>query len=445
MKINTKKTIGKVTSIIAAVSLVFGVMTVPGGDLPVSATSSSISEKQDKIKDLQAKNDQIDKDIKSLDKDIAKSEEAQALWLQKLNNTKEQLDYYNNLLYDMETDISAKQADIGALKLEIAAKEKEISDKKKAIEKLNKDNEENLEKFGETLHAMYVTENNDIFSVLAESSDIYDLLVRAKIMKNISEQNEKMMEDLKKSIAEAEEQKKDLEYKLEQLNVSQDKLNKDLTDLEAQKADLEKKQSEEEDLRNQYNSQYLTASQNIKNFENKQNSLNSQKEANAAEIEEYQKQIEREIQQAQQGSNQIYQDGDWMWPVDTKYTMITTYFGLDYLFGKPRNHSGIDIAGGGINGSNIYASKGGKVIIAKNTYTQGYSYGKYVVIDHGNGYSTLYGHCSAVLVSVGQQVNQGDVIAKVGSTGYSTGPHLHFEVRINNKAQDPFNYVKKFW
>ena len=416
---------------------VCGIITVPC-DLPVSATSSSIAEKQDKIKDLEAANKQLEQQIASLDADISENEKLQDLWVTKLKNTKEQLDNYNNLLYLQEQSISAKQADITSLDLQISAKEKEIDE-------LNKENEANLEKFGQVLRAMYVTENNDIFSVLSESSDIYDLLVRTKIMKNVSEQNVKMMDDLKQSIADADNKRIELEGKVEQLNGLHVKMENELNDLEAEKKELQDKQAEEEALNSQYNAEYNTVSQKIKNFENKQNALNNEKEANIAEIEEYQKQIEREIQLAQQGSNQVYQDGDWMWPVETKYTMITTYFGLDYLFGKPRTHNGIDISGGGINGSNRYATKGGKVIIAKNTYTQGYSYGKYVVIDHGGGYTTLYGHCSSVLVSVGQQVNQGDVIATVGSTGYSTGPHLHFEVRLNNKPQDPFGYVKKFW
>ena len=444
MKFKVKKTIRNITSSAVAMAAVCGIITVPC-DLPVSATSSSIAEKQDKIKDLEAANKQLEQQIASLDADISENEKLQDLWVTKLKNTKEQLDNYNNLLYLQEQSISAKQADITSLDLQISAKEKDIDDTEKEIDELNKENEANLEKFGQVLRAMYVTENNDIFSVLSESSDIYDLLVRTKIMKNVSEQNVKMMDDLKQSIADADNKRIELEGKVEQLNGLHVKMENELNDLEAEKKELQDKQAEEEALNSQYNAEYNTVSQKIKNFENKQNPLNNEKEANIAEIEEYQKQIEREIQLAQQGSNQVYQDGDWMWPVETKYTMITTYFGLDYLFGKPRTHNGIDISGGGINGSNIYATKGGKVIIAKNTYTQGYSYGKYVVIDHGGGYTTLYGHCSSVLVSVGQQVNQGDVIATVGSTGYSTGPHLHFEVRLNNKPQDPFGYVKKFW
>ena len=85
--------------------------------------------------------------------------------------------------------------------------------------------------------------------------------------------------------------------------------------------------------------------------------------------------------------------------------------------------------------------KGGEVIVAKTTYTPGYDYGMYVVIDHGDGYQSLYAHCSAIYVSVGQMVNKGDTIAAVGSTGWSTGPHLHFEIRKDGQRVDPLNYV----
>ena len=125
--------------------------------------------------------------------------------------------------------------------------------------------------------------------------------------------------------------------------------------------------------------------------------------------------------------------------MDQKFHLITTYFGYDAW--RNGNHGAIDVGDGGINGANIYASKGGEVIVAKTSYTPGYDYGMYVVIDHGNGYQTLYAHCSAIYVSVGQKVNKGDVIASVGSTGWSTGPHLHFEVRKDGARQDPLAYV----
>ncbi len=113
---------------------------------------------------------------------------------------------------------------------------------------------------------------------------------------------------------------------------------------------------------------------------------------------------------------------------------ITTYF--EWRWGS--FHNGIDIAGGGDYGQPILASDSGTVVFS------GYDdsgYGNYVIIDHGNGYKTLYGHASELAVSAGEYVAQGQTIAYIGSTGFSTGPHLHFEIIENGQKVDPLNYV----
>ena len=101
-------------------------------------------------------------------------------------------------------------------------------------------------------------------------------------------------------------------------------------------------------------------------------------------------------------------------------------------------HNGIDIASGGISGQPIVASDGGTVIQAGD---KGDGYGNYVIIDHGNGYKTLYGHCSSLAVSYGQYVSQGETIGYVGSTGTSTGPPLHFEIIYNSNKLNPLQFV----
>lgn len=101
------------------------------------------------------------------------------------------------------------------------------------------------------------------------------------------------------------------------------------------------------------------------------------------------------------------------------------------------NHKGIDIAAS--YGTPIYAAASGTVTLAKTGYGGGY--GNHIIISHGNGVQTLYGHCSSLCVEQGAHVSQGQLIAKMGSTGNSTGNHLHFEVRVNGVAQDPQNYV----
>ncbi len=129
--------------------------------------------------------------------------------------------------------------------------------------------------------------------------------------------------------------------------------------------------------------------------------------------------------------------GKLLWPSVSK--RITSYFGMRMhpIYNYPRMHNGIDIGAAG--GTNIYAAESGTVIISE--FQVGGGYGNYVVIDHGNGMSTLYAHASKLIAKVGQKVNRGDVIALVGTTGNSTGNHLHFEVRKNGNPVDPLDYL----
>ena len=103
--------------------------------------------------------------------------------------------------------------------------------------------------------------------------------------------------------------------------------------------------------------------------------------------------------------------------------------------GASSNHKGVDI--GASSGADILAAASGQVVIA----TYSYSAGNYIMIDHGGGVSTVYMHCSQLLVSQGEEVSQGQVIGKVGSTGYSTGPHLHFGIRSGGSYVNPLSYV----
>ena len=124
------------------------------------------------------------------------------------------------------------------------------------------------------------------------------------------------------------------------------------------------------------------------------------------------------------------------WPCPS-CRIITSEYGwrLHPTLGYEKLHTGMDI--GASYGAKIIAAKSGKVITA----TENRAYGKYVVIDHGGGICTLYAHQSSLAVSAGQSINEGDTVGYVGSTGYSTGPHLHFEVIVNGKTTNPRNYV----
>ena len=122
----------------------------------------------------------------------------------------------------------------------------------------------------------------------------------------------------------------------------------------------------------------------------------------------------------------------YLWPVRGP---ITSDFGYRYIFGENNFHRGIDIAAAA--GTAINAAADGTVLFAgvKGTY------GNLVILSHSNGFLTYYAHCSKLLVNVGDSVTQGQPIAAVGSTGRSTGPHCHFEVRYNGVAKNPLNYL----
>ncbi len=128
-----------------------------------------------------------------------------------------------------------------------------------------------------------------------------------------------------------------------------------------------------------------------------------------------------------------YSSGSFIWPLPYTHNITSTY---GARWGTI--HGGIDISSGGVYGQEIVASDSGTVVFAGNR-DDGYGY--YVIIDHGNGYQTYYAHCSSLAVSAGQTVAQGQTISYVGSTGDSTGPHLHFEIRIDGERTDPLGYV----
>ena len=157
-----------------------------------------------------------------------------------------------------------------------------------------------------------------------------------------------------------------------------------------------------------------------------------------AAAEAAEEKLQEEIRAALAGKgDEEFVGGEWLWPVNGYYG-ITSKFGYRYhpLTGVYKMHTGVDVAGSGINRKPIRAANSGTVL--KAGYNVGY--GNYVVIDHGGGYTTLYGHASSLAVSAGQKVSRGDTIAYVGSTGYSTGPHLHYEIIQNGERKNPLSF-----
>ena len=166
-------------------------------------------------------------------------------------------------------------------------------------------------------------------------------------------------------------------------------------------------------------------------------------EANYKELSAMQKQIQAELLDIYKNlktSDEAYVGGEMMWPVPG-YSKISSYYG--WRFNNTDFHTGIDITGAGVHGAPVVAANTGTVVHTKSCPYNGYSYGygTYVIVDHGGGITTLYAHLSAISVNVGDIVVMGQQIGKLGNTGWSTGAHLHFEVRVDGEAKNPISYV----
>jgi Membrane proteins related to metalloendopeptidases len=162
--------------------------------------------------------------------------------------------------------------------------------------------------------------------------------------------------------------------------------------------------------------------------------------AAAEKVAEAEKESEaaESAKRATEAKQYLSADGDYEWPLSNSWKRISSSFGPRIgLDGENENHGAIDIPAS--YGSSIYASNSGTVVVAEYHY----SYGNYVIIDHGDRMTTLYAHMSSTYVSVGQSVKKGDSIGGVGSTGYSDGNHLHFEVRVSGVRRDPLDYVSR--
>ena len=178
--------------------------------------------------------------------------------------------------------------------------------------------------------------------------------------------------------------------------------------------------------------------------ENEVSKLTEEERKLQEDIENYKQEEARIESLIQIASNDYVYSGEFTggvmaWPVAKSGTYITSGYGIREhpIQGIIKKHTGIDIGNAGFGAPVIAAADG---VVSMASYYGGY--GNCVMINHGNGVSTLYGHGQKILVEVGKEVKKGDLIMEVGSTGMSTGPHLHFEVRINGTPVDPMPYLK---
>ena len=253
------------------------------------------------------------------------------------------------------------------------------------------------------------------WSILFSSSDFSDLLDNFMMVEEFIDYDNRAMEELLALQAQIETDKADLE-----------------TSKSEQEAAKAKQVAAQADLKEQED-QVDALIQEISGQEDQLEAAEAQLKAAADAMDDEIRRLEREM--ASQISGVVSESG-FQWPLPASWNTLSSLFGnrTHPITGRPNNHTGIDIPAS--RNTEIYAAKSGVVV----TSTYNSSYGNYVVVSHSDGTSTLYAHMNSRNATVGQTVSQGQVIGYVGTTGSSTGNHLHFEVRVNGSRVDPVDY-----
>ena len=342
-------------------------------------------------------------------KEQAENEKEQVT--QQKESAQDDLDNINAQISSIESEIFKLQTKLDELNSSISQKEQEIEEKQALLE-----HKEDLLKT--RMVAMYKGGGTTYLDVLLGSSNYIEMYTKYNAIQTIAEKDTEL-------INEVTEQKKNIENEKQEL--------------ENNKAEVESVKSET-DAKNAELKAAKVAKQTVVS------NLSQEEQELQKKIDEFEAAIEKAQQEIQNATNNSsgyegsFSGGKFEWPISYSYNRITSIFGnrTAPTAGASTNHGAIDI---GVSYVPVYAPANGKVILAQ--WVSGY--GNYIMIDHGNGYYTAFGHLSQFNVSVGTVVSTGQQIAVSGNTGVSTGPHLHYEVYVGGKSKgyrvDPLQWT----
>ncbi len=338
--------------------------------------------------------------------------------INKLNQQKKEVLQQKSKLENQKSKITNQQANESnaykELLKQISDAEENLSQTEKALKEAQDNYNSQRELVKTRLQVMYVNSSVSVLDTLLASKSPLEFYERLHYMSTISQFDENMISDLNSAKQDVEDKKKLEQQARDLLEQKADEKEKKLTQLKSSRAEVE-----------------------------------DQLERSKAALNKLEKDIDAQIAEASRLNSVIknlsskgkYAGGSMVWPCPGNYD-ITSPYGMRKhpILRKYKMHTGIDI--GADRGDSIVAANSGTVIMSQ--YDRSGGYGNMVVIDHGGGITTLYGHASKLLVKVGQKVKAGQKVALVGSTGLSTGNHLHFEVRVNGATQNPMKgYLKK--
>lgn len=432
--------------------LLLALVCIVGSIAPVSVyaekTLEELEDEYAKIEEEIKKNEdkldkvegQINTNENKLDKLNSEIEDINS----QISNLEERIDVLNGDINDLNTDINDLSAEIIEIDETIADIESQIAD----CEDLT---EETKSQLLNRIRENYMAGGGSKLEILFSATDLTSFLERQELVAQMSTNDTELINEMAAKVSELNSLEAQLNGQKADLELKKEELKADMQLLADRQSDLEDSKNTQEAKRKEATGKQEEIQDVLKELDKDSAEYKAQIARQKKEREEIDRQIDEYIRlhgssQGDTPDEEYNNDGKMLWPVPGSTRMTAGY----PAYSNGERHMGIDIVRTDVTtlGSPFRAAQGGEVIIAKNDGNWNYGFGNYCVIDHGDGTQTLYAHAKTLYVSVGDVVQKGENIGAIGSTGNSTGPHLHFEVRIKKANGDvsrvqPLDYVKK--
>ena len=410
----------KFFKILVSISLVVALLSASNIFFIAGAESvTDLEEEADRLDQIIKDNEEL---LNSIKGDITKQSDY-------VNAINEQLSAMNEKVSLLNARVDEINSSISALNSQIEDVNNQITQTQADIDAANERIDEIYEQLSERLRAMYMSGDVSLLSILLGSSNFSTFLVRSELLLRIAKHDDELLSEMIEELEKLEQEKEELASKQEELNSKKQELTAQQTELLSAQTELNSEQSAIE-------SKYAEANNYLASLDKDSEAYQKaimEAEAKKAVIEDKILELSQGGSSAGDGSESSVGSSLYC-PVQESSRYISAKFG-SYPWGG--SHRGLDITCRGAMGKPIYAAESGVVTIASY---QG-DLGNYVLIDHGGGVKTGYGHNSSLVVSVGQHVERGQLIAYMGSTGYSFGPHCHFVLIKNGQYVNPEPYL----
>ncbi len=423
--------------------------------------------------ELEDKIDRIDAQIAANKQKLESLKGKKEKQMEYLEALEEQIEAVESKVSGLQTQIENIDSQVKKLNNELKQLDNEITEINSGISQAEKDivtMNENItstsDQLAAKLRSSYINGNESALKILMGSDSLASFLTRLEMMKRTSEKDKAIIVGFRDQVIELEKQKAELEESKNERDVKKTELDIKKEEATEKRDELKKKQKEQAAARAKLQANYDEIDALIKDIDKSSaayksyiSKLEADKKAADAEIDRILSEYYATSNQQgttlasggnanpttnpSSGGNVGYVTNDaWAWPIGNRWCYISSGYGYrDPSVSGWGFHGGLDLAGGNgaLHGAPVYATRAGRVISA---VTSNSGYGIYVLIDHGDGYSSMYAHMSVRYVSTGDYVAKGQMVGRVGDTGNSTAAHLHFEIRYNGEKKDPLNYVK---